>query len=76
MNRVSEKNQTAITFESQRADYLSADVTALYRDDQTGTLKYFDGNLLRLSSDEKHEYTLITTGDSSMYPHILEVRLL
>ena len=76
MNRVSENNQTAINFESQLADYLSADVTALYRDDHTGTLKYFDGNLLRLSSDEKHEYTLITTGDSSMYPHILEVRLL
>ena len=76
MNRVSENNQTAINFESQLAGYLSADVTALYRDDHTGTLKYFDGNLLRLSSDEKHEYTLITTGDSSMYPHILEVRLL
>ena len=75
INRVAEKKQLPIYFIMQENGYLSADVTALYKDKYSGTLKYFDGSILKLDIIAKEESVLISTGDSCMYPHILEVRM-
>lgn len=73
-SKVAEQNITPLAFSYLIDGYLTANVTSLYSNREQKTLTYFDGCLLRLSNIRASGYVLITTGDSCLYPPILEVK--